>query len=216
MSSERKVLFEDVVDLSRLFIVESTSRSLFPSPFLALQFNGVRCTTQRLAAAFLRLLNGAPQACAVFVLETEEEEREEEEQEEEEGEQSESTRRRKSRTGHKTGVQRREGELLTVFREVFERSQESTAERDRRDLLSLRILAQQEQSSSLRTLLQSRQKIVQREKERLRSSERLRGLSQRVTETAQHLLLLRQRHLDRTRLHMKLKVGVLVFYLLAI
>lgn len=56
--SNEVLYFEELFRLDELFVIETSNRSLFPNNFLSFQFNGVRCTSQRLALAFARLSTG--------------------------------------------------------------------------------------------------------------------------------------------------------------
>jgi hypothetical protein len=49
---------EELFRLNELFVIETSNRSLFPQNFICFQFNGVKCTSQRLAQAFLHLSSG--------------------------------------------------------------------------------------------------------------------------------------------------------------
>eukprot|EP01033_Poteriospumella_lacustris_P009177 gene9177-6603_t len=56
---DETTFFEEVFRLDELFVIETSNRSLYPPNFICFQFNGVRCTSLRLAQIFGRLAGAA-------------------------------------------------------------------------------------------------------------------------------------------------------------
>lgn len=56
---DETTFFEEVFRLDELYVIETSNRSLYPPNFICFQFNGVRCTSLRLAQIFGRLAGAA-------------------------------------------------------------------------------------------------------------------------------------------------------------
>lgn len=181
-SSSSKVIFEEVFDLSQLYVVETSNRSLYPAPFLCFQFNGVRCTSQRLATSFLKLLNQSPQKLQRFVLDSDDD----------------VVHEKDARSTHPSD--RPDLHALLERHQALQSTQQTTL--TLQEELRRRRRVQQDEGQSLAADSLS----CEEGQRRVASTDRLRAIVARTETCVRDLASLQALYEQKKRLHVKLKV----------